>query len=219
MDCNNAKSSLNCSCGCGGKGVHTQGDKDLLEFLKTEIDGEKRMHKDRGFQLGSTVDGFEIATDEAVMTLTKKFNDETIKITLNVNHSVDADVTEDQAKQEESPELKSKPTFDIDIVKGGSKTLSFTCSFAQQESGPEEEFSDLFQIEEVTIFDKECEEKTYVVSGDILDGNLYDLLMNLLEERGISNAFVDKLCNTCTTYEHKLYIGLLEGLQHFVAGK
>jgi Mitochondrial glycoprotein. len=48
---------------------------------------------------------------------------------------------------------------------------------------------------------------------------LYDLLMNLLEERGISNEFVEKLSDFSTAYEHSLYIALLENTKKFVSGK
>lgn len=43
--------------------------------------------------------------------------------------------------------------------------------------------------------------------------------MNLLEEKGISNEFVEKLSELSTQYEHSLYIGLLENLSKFATGK
>lgn len=43
--------------------------------------------------------------------------------------------------------------------------------------------------------------------------------MNYLEEKGISNEFVEKLGGYSTTYEHSAYISLLEGLSKFVSGK
>lgn len=39
--------------------------------------------------------------------------------------------------------------------------------------------------------------------------------MNLLEEKGISNEFVEKLGTLATSYEHSSYIGLLESLSKF----
>lgn len=48
---------------------------------------------------------------------------------------------------------------------------------------------------------------------------LYDLLMNYLEEKGISNEFVEKLSDFSTAYEHSSYITLLENLQKFSTGK
>lgn len=78
---------------------------------------------------------------------------------------------------------------------------------------------DIFGIDEITMFTGESTEKDYAVAGDVLDGYLYDLLMNLLEEKGISNEFVDKLSNFSSVYEHSAYIGLLEGLSKFTVGK
>ena len=48
---------------------------------------------------------------------------------------------------------------------------------------------------------------------------MYDLLMNLLEERGVSNEFAEKLIELATKREHDLFISLLERLQSFVQGK
>lgn len=43
--------------------------------------------------------------------------------------------------------------------------------------------------------------------------------MNLLEEKGISNEFADKLSNLSTAYEHSAYIGLLESMSQFTIAK
>lgn len=77
---------------------------------------------------------------------------------------------------------------------------------------------DIFGIDEVTIFDGEWTDKSYAVAGDVLDGYLYDLLMNLLEEKGISNDFVEKLAELSTTYEHNLYVNFLETVSKFTVG-
>jgi len=222
--------SKKCGCPCGAHGVHSQSDKDLLAFLKDEIEVEKKAHK--AGQFANNLDGFDVIQDEAVLRLTKKAGDETITITLNVNHSVGSDFDEqdpdhlDPKKDNPPPagDMKSKPAFDVDI-KRGSDTLSFTCSFSHPDEvggepqGQEEGYDDIFAIDELTMVKDECEEKTYAVAGEILDGYLYDLLMNALEERGITNEFVEKLSDLATAYEHKLYIGLLEKLQSFSSGK
>lgn len=39
--------------------------------------------------------------------------------------------------------------------------------------------------------------------------------MNLLEEKGISNDFVERMGQLSTNYEHSSYIGLLEELSKF----
>ena len=46
---------------------------------------------------------------------------------MNVNHSVDSAEPDDGS--EEAPEMKSKPAFEVDIVKSNGKTISFSCSF------------------------------------------------------------------------------------------
>lgn len=43
--------------------------------------------------------------------------------------------------------------------------------------------------------------------------------MNLLEEKGVSNEFVEKLSDLATAFEHTSYIGLLESLSKFTSGK
>ena len=76
---------------------------------------------------------------------------------------------------------------------------------------------DVFAIDEVTMFEGDnWTEKRYAVAGDILDGYLYDLFMNMLDERGVNREFADKLSDYCSGYEHSLYISLLEDLQKFV---
>lgn len=111
--------------------------------------------------------------------------------------------------------MKSKPQFEVDIKKD-NKTLSFTCSFLPGEA-QEGEYNDVFGIDELTIYEGEHTDKTYAVAGDVLDGYLYDLLMNLLEEKGVSNDFVEKLSELSTAYEHSSYISLLESLSKFTA--
>ena len=58
---------------------------------------------------------------------------------------------------------------------------------------------DVFAIDEVTMFEGEnWTEKKYAVAGDILDGYLYDLFMNMLDERGVNKEFADKLSEYCS---------------------
>ena len=57
----------------------------------------------------------------------------------------------------------------------------------------------------------------HVVAGDVLDECLHDLLIGLLEERGISNEFVEKLSDFSTAYERSLFIALLECTKKFVS--
>ena len=76
--------------------------------------------------------GFEVAKDGAEVTFTKTSADgEKVVVSMNVNHTVDSAEPDDGSQ--EAPEMKSKPNFEIDIVKPGGKTLSFSCSYIMNE--------------------------------------------------------------------------------------
>jgi complement component 1 Q subcomponent-binding protein len=53
------------------------------------------------------------------------------------------------------------------------------------------------------------------VDCSVLDGQLYDILLNLLEERGMGEEFANELADFATSYEHLQYIKLLEKLKDF----
>lgn len=213
------KPSVSCSCGCAGvKHMHTKGERELVEFLTEEIVAEKKAQKKK--TLPAEIDGFKVKLNGADVELTKQTDKEKIVISFNVNHTVDAEdeaEVDTSADKPEFAEMRSKPQFEVDIVKG-SQSLSFTCSFLQGEA-QEGEYNDVFGIDEVTLFEGEWNDKVYAVAGDVLDGYLYDLLMNYLEEKGISNEFADKLSDFSTAYEHSAYISLLEGISKFTIEK
>jgi len=207
--------SINCKCGCAGMSqIHTKGERELVEFLNEEIVAERKSQKQKS--LPADIDGFKVKLDGAEVEFIKSSGSETITVSFNVNHTVDTEEEPEIAPEQDKPEfgeMKSKPTFEIDI-KRGNQTLSFTCSFLQGEA-QEGEYNDVFGIDEICIYDGEHSEKVYAVAGDVLDGYLYDLLMNFLEEKGVSNDFAEKLSDFSTSYEHTSYISLLEKLSKF----
>ncbi|XP_013170297.1 PREDICTED: complement component 1 Q subcomponent-binding protein, mitochondrial isoform X2 [Papilio xuthus] len=211
--------SNTCSCGCGLKALHTKGERELVEFLTEEIVAERKAQKLK--TLPAEVEGFQVKGDGAEVVLTKQLKDEIVKITFNVNHTVDSEdfgEGEVQTEKQEFTEMRSKPQFEVDLVRGDA-TLGFTCSFLQEPPAAGDEYNDIFGIDEVTLYKGEWSEKVYAVAGDVLDGYLYDLLMNLLEEKGVSNEFVQKLSDFSTAYEHSAYIAMLEGISQFTIGK
>lgn len=200
---------------------HTKAEKELVEFLAEEIVAEKKAQKLK--TIPTKLDDFTVSLDGAEVNLEKKDGTDTIHISFNVNHTVDADANADVDPRQddlEIGEMKSKPNFTIDIIRG-NQTLGFTCSFNNQPgaSGSDESYNDIFGIDEITLYEGEHNDKVYSVAGEILDGYLYDLLMNYLEEKGISNEFADKLTDLSTCYEHTAYVSLLEGLSKFTSGK
>jgi len=211
--------STMCSCGCGIMRAHSKAEKELVEFLNEEILAEKKLQKTKS--IPSEVHGFKVTLDGSEVSLTKTAGDETIEINFNVNHSVDSEEPEIDPRQDKPEvELKSKPTFEVDI-KRGNKTLGFTCSYISPNHEEQDDAytDDIFGIDEVTFYDGEWKESNYAVSGEVLDGYLYDLLMNLLEEKGVTNEVIEKVSDFATAYEHSSYINMLEGMQKFAAGK
>ncbi|XP_026327394.1 complement component 1 Q subcomponent-binding protein, mitochondrial isoform X2 [Hyposmocoma kahamanoa] len=211
--------SNTCSCGCSLKALHTKGERELVEFLTEEIVAERKAQKVKA--LPTEVDGFIVKGEGAEVELSKQLKDEIVRVTFNVNHTVDSDEFEADAQpdKQEFAEMRSKPQFEVDLVRG-DMTLGFTCSFLQEPSTTStDEYNDIFGIDEVTLYKGEWNDKVYAVAGDVLDGYLYDLLMNLLEEKGISNEFVQKLSDFSTAYEHAAYIALLDGISKFTIGK
>ncbi|EDW61055.1 complement component 1 Q subcomponent-binding protein, mitochondrial [Drosophila virilis] len=209
------KPSINCTCGCN---VHTKGERELVEFLTEEIVAERKVQK--GKTVPSTLEGFSVKLTGADVELTKETDKEKVVVSFNVNHTVDSEQEPEINPNADKPELgemRSKPQFEVDIIRGSS-TLSFTCSYLEGEA-QEGEYNDVFSIDEMSIYEGEWNDKIYAVAGDVLDGYLYDLLMNILEEKGISNEFAEKLSDLATAHEHISYIALLEKLSKFTAGK
>ncbi|KAF7273476.1 complement C1q binding protein P32 [Rhynchophorus ferrugineus] len=198
--------------------IHSKAERELVEFLTEEILAERKAQKVK--TIPTEVDGFKANLNGAEVTLTKKTDAETIKISFNVNHSVDTDAEPEIHENMDKPEigeLKSKPAFKIDLSRGDT-TISVLCSFVsanEQDDG----YNDTFGVDEISIYNGEWNENVYSVSGEVLDSYLYDLILNYLEEKGITNEFVEKLSSYSTAYEHSAYIGLLEGLSKFISGK
>ncbi|XP_035216276.1 complement component 1 Q subcomponent-binding protein, mitochondrial-like [Stegodyphus dumicola] len=206
--------SNTCGCGCS---LHTKGDQELASFLAEEIENENKVRVKSDLP---KLEGFEYSLSEADVTLTKKFGNEIITIKANVNDpfvSDSDDVMDPNETQETQQErLQAKPQFTVEVKKG-NKTLSFTCSYSEVDPNAESEaYSDSFEITDVALYEGDSTDSTYYVAGEVMDGYLYDLLMNYLEERGISNEFADKMIAFFTSYEHQLYIRFLQGMKSFV---
>ncbi|XP_078035012.1 complement C1q binding protein P32 [Augochlora pura] len=209
-----------CNC-CNCRNAHTKAEKELVEFLAEEIVAEKKAQKLK--TIPTELDGFKVSLDGADVTLMKQIDGETIEVKFNINHTVDSETEPEIDMNSNNPdigEMKSKPNFEIDIKRNGI-TLGFTCSFNSEPgaSGASENYNDIFGIDEITLYEGAHSDKTYAVAGEIIDGYLYDLLMNYLEEKGVSNEFAEKLVELSTNYEHTAYVSLLEGLSKFTSGK
>lgn len=181
------------------------------------------------------IKGFEVTkTDGPNVTLSKKFENEIVMVKFNVNDSIDdsmldmPDTEQPEADQPQDTKMMSKPAFVVEVNKGGSKKLAMHCVFpasdeyppaAEHEAG--DPYEDLIEIQDVALLNnsEEWTEDVYSLSASVMDGNLYDMLLKLLEERGIDGDFVDQLTEFSTSYEHNNYVDTLEQLREFVASK
>ncbi len=153
------------------------------------------------------------------ITLTRQTGKDKVTVKFNVTNSVNASESDQEADLEvagqqqlggetsqTSAQLKSRPTFTIDINRGG-QTLSFLCSYLPQDypaapngenepqrggGNDDEQSSEDFQIDEFAIHDGEWNEKVYSADCAVIDGELYDKLLNLLEEHGIGEGLSSK---------------------------
>lgn len=226
--------------------VQTNDDayKDLSRFLEKEVQLEKSAQKHPSKL--PNIQGFEVQSNGPEVTLTRQSGNEKVTVKFNVTNTVnsadsDSETDLETAGQQQlgseasqpSSQLKSRPTFTVDLNRGG-QTLSFLCSYLpqdyphaselgqsgenEQQRGAQRDESDQledFQIDEFAIHDGEWNEKVYSADCAVIDGELYDKLLNILEEHGIGEEFANQLIDYSTAYEHRQYIGLLEKLQQF----
>jgi len=190
--------------------------------LKDEIEAEKDTAR-KQLKGGGTpqISGYDVKYDDAEIILSKTFGQEKIIIRCNVNHSVaqaEGVAMEGSAQSpEESPVMVSRPNFMVEIEKKQQR-LVFECSYVDYEHEQRPEDGDEFSIDEVYMHKEEITEKCYAVSGEIMDGTLYDHLMDYLAERGIDNQFAHQLSDFATHYEHAQYVVLLQKIRDFAAG-
>lgn len=211
---------------CGCCSIHTEGDQKVVSFLENEIQDEKRT-----VQAATTVEGWDVKTDGTGVILTKKFNDELITVEFDVNDSVDSEEPMfEGSEQADMPDLVSKPPFEVTVQKKSGRKLRFLCEFSLQEphfddtagTAPQEAIADQFSIVEVRLGEDTKSgdlEKFYSHSGAVMDGTLYDLLMDMLDERGIDDDFVNNMVAFATAYEFKLYLKFLEDLKSVISEK
>jgi len=213
------------SCGCR---MHTQtdGDKDLVGFLKEEISYEQEnimeVPKFRDFKL---------EMNETLIKLTRNFNGERVEVSFDVNDNVNVDEEMEEDQHDEvdinTPDIISYPSFTIKIIRESGQTLHFTCTCNThlneedlESESPEDEQFDLFRFENVKIYNNsEGEKIAYEAETETMDGELYSMLMTTLLERGVTGVFVNDLIDLSTSAEHRHYLNFLRSLQAFAAGK
>ncbi|XP_005093692.1 conserved regulator of innate immunity protein 3 [Aplysia californica] len=221
---------------------HTKGTscsfahKQPIAFYSTEVDKEISSFLDKEIQFETSrssddlpkVSGFEVTTEGGDITLTKSKGSEKVIVRLSVNGAVDSVIAESAPeKQDEPPQMVCRPPFEVEISKGDGTVLALQCVFpsadepfedAEQYSKGDQEadrIEDQFEIQEVALHSGEWKDTTFSVSAATMDAELFDLLMDMLDERGVNDEFISQLVEYCTAYENKQYIGFLKGLKTF----
>ncbi|VDM62046.1 unnamed protein product [Angiostrongylus costaricensis] len=194
---------------------------ELTQALTREIQAEQQLSQENlGGSSAPTFQGFNIATKDAEVRLTKQFGKESILVVFNVNHSVDMDDDyEDEAQQEAAPVPVALPPFTVEITKGDDR-LCFHLELVESVD-VQGEYD--FRVEEFYVApaakdgNEDVAPEIYASSGKYIDPDLHDLLfVRFLEERGFDAQFCKTLVAFATHYEHSQYVGLLNKIKAFV---
>lgn len=204
-------------CRCCAHTEVDKGDLEFSEFLKKELE----LEKERTSPL-RPIEGWNVQTKGAEVVLSKSLGNEQIKVTFNVNNMVDASTDFEEQNQEKDPNsneiMVSKPPFSVEIKKPSGKILSMNCSYPEYEE-QEGEFADLFNIMEIAMYDGEWKEETFTVATDTMDEHMYEMLMDMLHDRGIDDKFIQDLTDYSTSFEQDKYVSMLQDLKSFVEEK
>lgn len=202
---------------CGCRSYHSEGDKKIAHFLKEEISNEKKGVKNRVTQ----IEGWTPSKDGTKVILTKTFHDEKIKVSFDVNNSVDMESFEEEGN--EVPPMVSRPNFEVEIKKSSGKVLKVYCEFEYDEQGldappaeQEDQIRDQFNIIDVHLGNAE---NSYSLQSSVMDADMYEFLMDMLDERGVDDIFITNMVDFSTTYEHDLYVNFLADMKDFIEDK
>lgn len=168
--------------------------------------------------------GFSVETDNSDVKLSKKVGNATVNVRFTVSSSLNEWSAQDQSEQQADPtasKLISLPEFQVQITKGGS-TLEVSCYFEEDMGQNVEEGEPLaeepyFCIEEIVLYEGEPKETEFAVSAEFFEEDLQSALLEYLAHHGIDDTFTKDLVAFATSYEKKLYIGLMKRLKSFVS--
>jgi len=188
--------------------------REMIRQLRDEIRLESESQK---LKTGlPSVPGFDISIDGSLLILTKDGDKETVKISVDVIHSLGReDIFNEEGNLDESaePVFVARPNFQVDFQRETS-TLAFRCSFVEEMFEGEE---DEFVLEQFFTHDGTTNPTQYVALGRQTNPELYDRLMNMLAERGIDSEFARSLQELATAHEHRCYIRTLKGITEYIA--
>jgi len=208
------------------KHTQTENDQDLADFLKDEISAEEEL------VLGvPEFKHFKLQSHGTLVNLTRKFNNEHVSVSFDVNNNMNVDADDDLRDDDDdddidaaNPDIVSYPVFAVKIERSGT-VLEFNCSCNtglndeddDDLEATEDGQNELFRFDDVKISTND--NTGYEAGSEMMDGELYSKLMTTLLERGIDGVFVNNLIDLSTAVEHKHYVKFLKTLHGFASGK
>lgn len=207
-------------------------EQALSNYLQDEIDYEREME-----QSLPEFENFSVSQEGTSVLLTRKFNDERVSVQFDINENNNIDESRELPEGEdegveEAANILSYPHFTVSIAKRSGKTLEFDCSYeiaypedeeaedvATDQQTEEKQGFDIFKIDQVCVLAKGQTKQAasvYEAETTNMDGNLYNALMALLEERGVDGELADQLLDYSTGAEHNMHAQFLENLKTFV---
>jgi len=199
--------------------VLTTLQRKLLEFVTAEIVEERRVQVI--VEPPHMVDDFIAQFSGSKVELIRESPEERINIFFNVSKSVPCrgDETSDLSS------VRSVPKFEV-LIKRNDLMLSIFCVFkpsafedTELESTDQSlEENDVFEIQDLSLYNNGWNDSCFTIDASLIDEDLKDMILETLEEKGITQEFARKLSDFATAREHALYIEFLENLSKFTLG-
>jgi complement component 1 Q subcomponent-binding protein len=195
----------------------------MSQHIAKEIENEK---KSASSKASTYFKQWKIAEDGCEISMSRKEGNESISVEFNVNNATDL-VDEGSSdfnigETNEMPQMICRPPFIVEIKKSSGMKLRISCQFVSElevDDGDEQDVRDKFEIVQFSVIKEDISPSTYVCSGETMDGEMYEKLMDMLDERKIDNEFAKELIDISTRYEHKEYIKFLTTFKNFVDEK
>jgi hypothetical protein len=164
-----------------------------------------------------TIKGWsECVIEGALGSMSKQHGNETIKVRFSTNGIMPS--LEDQDELEErGKEVLCYPAFEVVCERPGKKSIFVACQMENPALSNEDDSEDADPYEIINIsVGSEDDESPYILNMDVMEDEFYDGILGFLEERGITDEFIENLCHVATDIENNKYRDLLLGLKDFV---
>ncbi|XP_062507380.1 uncharacterized protein LOC134183826 [Corticium candelabrum] len=210
------------ACYCVDGNSRTQ----VLQAVRNELeDAEQKIENI------PIIDDFtsSVTSSGCVAELSKYIGDEKVLVRFDVRESVDVsdnelfeEIEEDEDVSEDNFESEPvfAPSFTVDITQSSGQTLRFECCvdpYAIPMTHSQLPKLELNSMSFITADGSNPTDPAYTVDCNTLDLDLHSALLNYLEEKGITNSFVEKLLSFNAVLENREYAKFLKNLETFVS--